>query len=332
MEGNWQEIEYYMEKGIERKIDLSIVIVTYNSFETIKQCVDSVEKTIKKNSFEIVVIDNDSKDDTSELARNLEKQYKNLLFIKNKENCGFSKANNIGIKHTSGRFLLFLNPDTLVYKNTIDGMIDFMDKTTNAGAATCFVELKNGKLDDSCHRGFPTPWRSSCYFMGLSRLFPKSKLFAGYNMTYLDLEKTHEIDSLAGSFMITRREVGEKLGWWDEDFFFYGEDLDFCFRIKQLGYKVYFVPSYRALHYKGVSSGIKKVSKEISKATRETRLFATRHRFNAMRIFYNKHYEERYPKVVTWLVYKAIDLKKWFGSSYLKEKTSHYNKDEAQYD
>ena len=185
-------------------------------------------------------------------------------------------------------------------------MVDFMNKTPNAGAATCFIELKNGRLDDSCHRGFPTPWRSLCYFMGLSKFFPKSKFFAGYNMTYLGLNKTHEIDALGGSFMLIRREIGKRLGWWDEDFFFYGEDIDFCFRIKEIGYKIYFVPEYKALHYKGVSSGIKKVSESISKATKETKLFATKHRFNAMRIFYKKHYEKKYPKIVTWLVYGAI--------------------------
>jgi len=299
-----------MEKSIIKNLDVSIITVTYNSFATIRQCLDSIEKTVKKSSFEIIVVDNASSDGSPSEILNIKNKISNIRAVLNKENKGFSKANNQGIKISQkSRYVLFLNPDTLVYENTIDGMVDFMDKTSNAGAATCFVQLKNGKLDDSCHRGFPTPLRSMFYFIGLCKVFPKSKFFAGYNMTYLDFNKTHVIDALGGSFMITRREVGEKLNWWDEDFFFYGEDLDFCFRIKELGYKIYFVPQYRALHYKGISSGIKKVSKDISKATKETKLFATKHRFNAMRIFYRKHYEKKYPKLVTWFIYIAIWVK-----------------------
>lgn len=301
-----------MEKHIRKKIDFSIIIVTYNSFDTVKECIGSIKKTIKRNSFEVIVVDNASTDASSSVISNFIPQFgrSNFKLIQNRENVGFSKANNQGVKISQkGRYVLFLNPDTLVYKDTIDGMVEFMDNTAGAGASTCFVELKNGHIDDSCRRGFPTPWRSFCYFMGLSKIFPKSKFFAGYNMAYLDFKKTHEIDSLAGSFMITRRDVGEKLGWWDEDFFFYGEDLDFCFRIKELGYKIYFVPQYKVLHYKGISSGIKKVSKSISRATEKTRLLATKHRFNAMRIFYKKHYQDKYPKIVTWLVYGAIWLK-----------------------
>jgi len=294
-----------MEKSIVKNLDVSIIIITYNSFDTIRQCLDSIEKTVKKSSFEVIVVDNASSDGSVKEIQNSK-----FKIIRNKENLGFSKANNQGIKISQkSRYVLFLNPDTVVYKNTIDGMIDFMDKTPDAGAATCFVELKNGKLDGSCHRGFPTPLRSMFYFIGLCKVFPKSKFFAGYNMTYLDFNRTHEIDALAGSFMITRREVGEKLNWWDEDYFFYGEDLDFCFRIKKLGYKIYFVPQYRALHYKGVSSGIKKVSKDISKATKETKLFATKHRFNAMRIFYKKHYKDKYPWIINSLVNIGISIR-----------------------
>ena len=305
-----------MEEHIEKKLDLSIIVVTYNSFGTINQCIKSIIQTIKKHSFEIIVIDNVSSDDTIKLVQNLTSvgSRPKFKFILNKDNVGFSIANNQGIKASSkSHYVLFLNPDTIVYEKTIDGMIDFMDKNSDAGAATCFVELKNGGLDDSCHRGFPTLARSLFYFTGLSKIFPKSKFFSGYNMTYLNLAKTHEIDALAGSFMIVRRNVGERLGWWDEDFFFYGEDIDFCFRIKKLGYKIYFVPDFKVLHYKGVSSGIKKVSNEMSKATRETKLFATHHRFNAMKIFYKKHYEKKYPKFINWLVLRVIDLKSYLA-------------------
>ncbi len=129
-------------------------------------------------------------------------------------------------------------------------------------------------------------------------------------MTYLDFNKTHEIDALAGSFLLISRELGNKLKWWDEDYFFYGEDIDFCYRIKQAGFKIYFVPEYKALHYKGMSSGIKKVSQDATKASNETKIWATNQRFKAMEIFYKKHYKKKYPGIINWMVYSAIKIKK----------------------
>jgi GT2 family glycosyltransferase len=132
-------------------------------------------------------------------------------------------------------------------------------------------------------------------------------------MTYLDLSLTHEIDALAGSFMIVPRKVGDQLSWWDEDYFFYGEDIDFCYRIKKAGYKIYFVSKFRARHYKGVSSGIKSVSKNITRATRETRLKVTDWRFDAMKIFYDKHYKNRYPPIVRNIVLAGVTLRKFIA-------------------
>ena len=129
-------------------------------------------------------------------------------------------------------------------------------------------------------------------------------------MSYEDMKKTHEIDSAAGSFMIVPRKIGSQINWWDEDYFFYGEDIDFCFRVKELGYKVYFVPKFKALHLKGVSSGIKKESKGITKASNKTKNLAMYHRFKAMEIFYDKHYKNKYPKVLRALVTMGIKLKK----------------------
>lgn len=306
-----------MEKPMS-KVDLSIVIVAYNSEDLILTCLDSIYKTCKKNTFEVVVSDNSPNDATKEIIEENKKNYPGLIYIKNADNIGFSAANNVGVKKTTGEYLLFLNPDMKIYDGTLDGMLEFMREHKDAGAATCYVELLNGQLDDSAHRGFPTPWRAISHFAGLSKVFPKSKIFAGYNMTYLDLTKTHEIDALAGSLLLISRELGEKLGWWDEDYFFYGEDIDFCYRIRKLGYKIYFVPEFRALHYKGVSSGIKSVSKEITHASRETRIRATNWRFDAMRIFYDKHYKNRYPSFFRELVLAGISVKKFFALQKIK--------------
>lgn len=290
-------------------IDISIIIVSYNTKDFLEKCLQSVYIHKPEHfSFEIIVVDNASSDGTSEAISN---EKINYTFIQNKTNVGFSKANNIGIKKATGRYILFLNSDTEVRENTLETMICFMDKHKDAGAATCKVVMPNGKLDDASHRGFPTPWNAFCYFSGLAKLFPKSMVFNGYNFAWKDLHKMHTIDAVAGAFMMVRREAGEQVGWWDEDYFFYGEDLDFCYMLQQKGWKIYYVPTIDILHYKGVSGGIKGVSKGITTASKETRKRATVARFNAMKIFYRKHYVQIYPSIISWVVLCAIDVKLW---------------------
>src|SRR3989338_6743898 len=289
-------------------IDLSIIIVSYNTKDFIEECLESIKATSKGFDYEIIVVDNASEDNSLEM---LKTKFPDVIVVKNQENIGFSKANNLGVEKSEGRYVLFLNPDTVVYEDALLNMVKFMDEHTKAGAATCKLIMPNGKLDDAAHRGFPNPWNSLSYFSGLSKVFPSSKLFGGYNLGFLDFSKTHEIDACAGAFIMVRRQVGEKIGWWDEDYFFYGEDLEFCFRLKGEGWKIYFVPSISVLHYKGVSGGIKKVSKEITTANIETKKRATAWRFDAMEIFYRKHYQNKYPFFLTWLVNLGINLKRW---------------------
>lgn len=293
-----------------KNIDLSVITVAYNSQNEIQKWIESVSKMIKKYSFEMIISDNSPTKAVGEIVEKLKVKHPNLHYIYNDANLGFSKGNNIGVKKSVGEYLLFLNPDVIVEDGTIDGMMDYLRTHPDVGTATPAVFLPSGKLDDSCHRGFPTPWRAFCHFSGLSRRFPKSKLIAGYNMTYLNLHKPHEIDSLAGSFLPISRNLGNELKWWDEDYFFYGEDIDFCYRIKQKGLRIMYVPEYKALHYKGMSSGIKEVSKEQSQATLDTKIWATNQRFKAMELFYNKHYRKKYPWIITQLVLSAIQFKK----------------------
>ncbi len=289
-------------------IDLSIIIVSYNTKDFIRECLKSIKVTSKGFDYEIIVVDNVSSDGTSQMVK---EEFPDVITIKSRENLGFSKANNLGVKKSKGRYVLFLNPDTVVYKNALFNMVKFMDEHKEAGAATCKLVMPGGRLDDAAHRGFPNPWNSFSYFSGLSKVFPKSKLFGGYNLGWLDISKTHEIDACAGAFMMVRRQAGEKIGWWDEDYSFYGEDLEFCFRLKEEGWKIYFVPSISILHYKGVSGGIKKVSKRITTANLETKKRVTNWRFDAMRIFYKKHYQNRYPSLLSWVVLGGINLKHW---------------------
>ena len=298
-------------------IDLSIIIVNYNTKEFLKKCLVSILSSIDgkpstslvrgKINYEIIVVDNASSDKSAEMTR---KEFSHIKLIANEVNGGFSKANNQGIKISQkSRYVLFLNPDTVVQKNTIEEMIKFMDQHIDVGASTCKLVMPNGEIDDASHRGFPTPWNAFTHFSGLSKLSPRSKLLSGYSLGWMDLESAHEIDALAGAFMIVRREAGDQVNWWDEDYFFYGEDIDFCFMLKERGWKIYYVPTVFVTHYKGVSGGIKKVSKEITTASEETKKRATKWRFNAMRIFYDKHYREKYPRFMTFLVNKGIKFR-----------------------
>jgi GT2 family glycosyltransferase len=289
--------------------ELSIIIVSYNTRDFLAECLESIRDNVSKDiSYEVLVVDNASTDDSVAYTK---KHFPDVKIIATNENLGFSKANNLGVAKSSGRYVLFLNPDTVIHKGALEYMVKFMDVTRGAGAATCYLEMINGKLDDASHRGFPTPWNALCHFSGLAKVFPKSTLFNGYNLGWQDLKKTHEIDALAGAFMLVRHEAGEQVGWWDERYFFYGEDLDFCYQLKKKGWHIYFVPDVKIIHYKGVSGGIKKHSQHISTATKETKVRATLARFEAMKIFYKKNYMKQYPRFVTWLVFKGITLKQW---------------------
>ncbi len=303
-------------------LDLSIIIVNYNTKVFLRNCLKSIIENISnKISYEVVIVDNASTDGSQSEILNIKNlpagrqgQILNLKTILNNKNLGFSKANNQGIKNSSNsRYVLFLNPDTILQKGVAEEMIAFMDIHKNAGASTCKVILPSGELDDASHRGFPTPWNAFCYFSKLQNIFPKSKFFAGYTLGWKNLTKTHEIDVLAGACMLVRREAGEGIGWWDEDYFFYGEDIEFCYQLKQRDWKIYYFPKVSVMHYKGVSGGIKRQSKDITTATVETKRIASRWRFNAMRIFYNKHYKKKYPRLVSFLVNAGINFVERFA-------------------
>lgn len=292
--------------------DLSIIILNYNAKKFVVNCLESLVKANKSGyEWEIIVVDNASTDGTVEELKNEKtKKLKNINFqlIENSKNFGFSKGNNVAVPGAVGRYLLFLNPDTVVAKNTLSYMVRFMDANEEVGAATCKLVLPSGLLDDAAHRGFPSPWNAFCHFFGIGSIFRTMQLFSGYTLGYLPTNKTHEIDALSGAFMIVRRVAGEQVGWWDEDYFWYGEDIDFCYRLKEKGWKIMYVSDVSILHYKGVSSGVKKHTKEISSATRETRKRSAKASIEAMRIFYKKHYVGKYPAPVLWLVWTGIWL------------------------
>lgn len=284
-------------------MDLTVVIVSYNTRQLLADCLNSLKAATKSLSCEVYVVDNNSQDKTCEMIR---KDFPWVNLIESKENLGYSKANNIALKKAKGKYVLILNPDTKVLPNTITKTISFLESRQDVGIITCRVQLPSGDIDPDCRRSFPTPWRSFCHFSRLSKLFPKTKLFDSYYMAYQSDKIDHEVDSCMGAFMLTKNEILKKIGLFDEDFFFYGEDLDLCWRAKEQGYKIYYTPETKIIHYKGVASGIKSVSKHLTTATKESKKRALLESTRAMRLFYKKHYQNKYPFFITWSMYLGI--------------------------
>ncbi len=254
-------------------IDLSIIIVNYNVKEFLQNLIHSIEKAIENLSAEIIVVDNASTDGSIEL---LKSKFPFINLIENKTNLGFGKANNIGLQLSKGKYIAMINPDAIVSEDTFTKLINFFKENPDAGLATPKILNPDGTLQLGCRRSFPGPWTSFCRVTGLSGLFPKSKIFARYNLTYLPENQTFEVDAISGSFMVMKRGVYEKVGGFDEQFFMYGEDLDLCYRIQKAGYKVFYVHTAQAIHYKGESTKRSDID--------EVRIF-----YDAMRVFVKKH-------------------------------------------
>lgn len=266
--------------------ELTIVILTYNVAELLLDCIASIYKSKPtKTNWQIIVVDNASSDDTLYLVR---KNFPQVEVIRSNKNLGFSAGNNMAIPKIKADYVLFLNPDTIIKGKAISETLNFLKSIPKAAAATCKVLLPDGQLDYSCHRGFPTPWNSFCYFTGLSRLFPSTKIFSGYTSTYMNLNRTHKVDCISGTFFLVKREAAEQVGWWDTDYFWNGEDIEFCFNLRKLGWDIYFYSKAHIIHYKGSSSGLKKTGR--SKVSKSTRIKAAKSGIMAMRIFYSKHF------------------------------------------
>ena len=193
-------------------MDISIIIVSYNTAELLKKCLLSVRKAVKNIRAEVFVVDNKSHDSTVQMVMN---NFPWVKLIANYQNLGFSKANNIALKIAKGKYFLILNPDTQVQKDTFVKMHKYMEENPEVGIATCRVELPNGKLDSDCRRHFPSPWRALTHFSGLSKLFPHSKIFDQYYMGYLKEDQEHEVDSCVGAFMIVQAKAVEEVGYFD---------------------------------------------------------------------------------------------------------------------
>jgi len=286
----------YHSKGAV--MDLSIIIVNYNTYELTCNTIQSVTNTLLDMvDYEIILIDNGSSSDVkTKLSAFCHSYSSKINLIFNSTNLGFSAANNIGIKASSGNTLLLLNSDTIVQPNCIQNCLNYLSKNKDIGALGCKLLLSDGTLDHACKRGFPTPEASLYYFLKLHKLFPNSSRFTKYTLGTQDVNQVNEVDSLTGAFMMLPRTTIVHTGMFDEDFFMYGEDLDWCYRIKEEGYKIIYFPYGETIHLKGQSSKKKKL-----KTTYEF--------YRAMILFYNKHYKKQYPFFISAIMYLAISIK-----------------------
>lgn len=288
------------------KPNISIIILNYNAEKFLRETLKSVmmQKGLKVQT---IVVDNNSSDNSREMVK---KEFKSVKWVQRDTSLGFSAGNNAGLPHAQADTILFLNPDASFTKSSdLKQCYDKLWSDKTIGTLTARVNLVlTGGIDETCHRGFPTPWAALTHFSGLSKLFPGIPLFNQYTKRYLGYTAEHEIDSVGGMFMLMRREVGDEVGWWDEDYPLYGEDIDFCYRIKQAGYRNLYWPKVTVLHYKGVSTGMSKQSQSVSTAKKDTIRRVKGWSVQAMEIFYRKHYQNKYPFFINWLVYLGLKL------------------------
>ena len=274
---------------------LSVIIVNYNVQHFLEQCLHSVLKAAKNVSTEIFVVDNNSVDGSIAMVKS-RFAGAGVQLIENKKNTGFSYANNQAIKIAKGKYILLLNPDTVVEEDTFEKIIAFMDSHPDAGGLGVKMLDGRGKFLPESKRGLPTPPVAFYKMIGLSKIFPKSKTFGKYHLGFLDEDKTHEVEILAGAFMLLRKTTLDKVGLLDETFFMYGEDIDLSYRIILGGYKNYYFPETRIIHYKG----------ESTKKSSINYVFVF---YRAMVIFAQKHFSQNNAKLFSILINISIYLR-----------------------
>jgi GT2 family glycosyltransferase len=271
-------------------IDLSVILVNYNVKSYLSQALESIEKALDKIPSEIIVVDNASTDGSVPMLR---KRFPSVRLIVNETNAGFAAANNQAIQIAKGRVLCLINPDTLVREDTFQSALEFLENHPEAGMVGGKVLNSDGTLQLACRRSYPTPWVAFTKVSGLSAVFPKSRFFGRYNLTFLDPDQEAEVEAISGSFMIVRKSVVDQAGLFDEQFFMYGEDLDWCYRIHKAGWKIVYLPQTQIVHYKG-------------RSTREASFDSLKLFYSAMAIFVRKHFSRGASILPGWFLMAGI--------------------------
>lgn len=261
---------------------VSVVIVSWNARQYLKQCLESLSARACRFPMEVLVVDNDSSDGSADMV---EKDYPNCRLLRNETNLGFAKANNIGIKASTGRYVCLVNSDVRVLPDCITKLVDYCEAHAEVGMAGPRILGGDGKLQRSC-RGFPTLWNMFCRSLALDSLFPSCRLFGGYLMPYWEHDTLEAVDILSGCFWIVRREALPKVGLLDEKFFMYGEDMDWCKRFRAGDWRIAFVPEAEAIHYGGASSANAPIRFFIEKQRADLQYWAKHHGCMARHCFF----------------------------------------------
>jgi GT2 family glycosyltransferase len=270
---------------------LSICIVSFKVRDMLRDCLDSIYDAPPDTTFEIIVVDNNSNDGTAEMLR---QEYPRVHFIQNARNEGYTLPMNQALRAAHGKYLIQLNPDTIVHPGAFQRLFCFMEATPEAGICTPKVLNRDGTLQKQCRRGAARPWDAFTYFTGLAKRYPKNPRFAGYLMTYLDENELNEVHAVSGSCMVIRREVIEQIGYLDELFFAYQEDADFCFRARQAGWRIFYVPDAAITHYGGQGGSQVEVYRSIYQWHRSYFLY------------YRKHLAKDYFFLFNWFYYAVM--------------------------
>jgi len=273
--------------------DVSIIIVNYNVKEFLASCLQSVKKATENLKAEIFVIDNNSSDGSIPF---LKERFDDINYIENEENVGFGKANNQAIKQSKGKYTLLLNPDTLLQEDTLEILIRYMDQHTECGACGCKILNPDGTFAPESRRSIPTLSAAVYKAIGLTALFPRSKHFGAYYQGWKDEDEGGEVPVLSGSFMFFRTECLKQTDGFDERFFMYGEDIDLCYRVSEMGWEIHYLPETAIIHYKGES-------------TKKNELAYNRVFNEALYKFFEKHFTSRYSRLFKFLIFWAIQLR-----------------------
>lgn len=236
---------------LPKTIDVSICIVNWNTKEFLRECLNSIKEKTAGLTYEIIIVDNNSQDDSVQMVKF---DHPECLMVESQKNLGFAKGNNEAVKNASGKYIFYLNPDTKLITNAICSMFVFMEKHADFGAVGCQLVTSDGQIQYTCARTFPSPLNQFSFLAMLNKLFPQSRRLSTVEMNYWDHADSREIDCLSGACIMARKHIIDGLKGFDEAFFMYAEDVDLCYRIRNEGWKIYYLAEERIFHHEGASS------------------------------------------------------------------------------